>query len=107
MSLQKYQQDVDVWASQFETPYWKPLEMMARLSEETGEVARELNHQFGPKKKKSNEQEGQLGEEIADVLFTLLCLANSQKIDLDESFQKVLDKCYGRDNNRFEKKQSK
>ena len=58
---------------------------------------------FGAKKKKPTEETQELSLEIADVLFTLICLANSQKIDLDESWKKVMDKCYGRDKDRFEK----
>lgn len=105
MSLKDYQKQVDVWAMQFETPYWKPLEILARLTEEIGEVARETNHLFGPKKKKGNELERKLGEEFADVIFTIMCYANSQNINLDEYMDKVIiDKCYGRDNDRYKKK---
>lgn len=101
----KYEQEqVHKWASQYKIPYWQPLEIMARLTEEVGELAREVNHLFGPKKKKSTENKADLGDEIADVIFTLSCLANSQKIDLDKNFARVMDKCYGRDKDRFEKK---
>ena len=72
--------------------------------EETGELAREINRRFGPKKKKSSEAEKDIGEEIGDILFTLTCLANSLKIGLDESFRKVMDKCYGRDKDRYAKR---
>jgi len=72
--------------------------------EETGELAREVNHVHGPKKKKSFEEEKEIGIEIADIIFTLCCLANSQGIDLDKEFAKVMDKCYGRDKERFERK---
>ena len=104
MSLKKIQNDVHEWTSQYKIPYWAPLEIMVRLTEETGELAREVNHRFGPKKKKSSEDKAELGDEIADIIFTLSCLANSQGIDLDESWKKVMDKCYGRDKDRFEKK---
>jgi len=57
-----------------------------------------------PKKKKSDEEIRELGEEIADIIFALCCLANSKGIDLDESFKRVMDKCYTRDKDRFEKK---
>lgn len=84
--------------------YWEPLEILARLVEETGELAREINHLYGPKKKKSNEDTKELADEIGDIIFTLCCLANSKGIDLDKAFQKVMDKYYNRDNSRYEKK---
>ena len=103
MSLKKIQKEVDDWIRQYPEGYWKPHEILARLAEETGEVAREVNHLFGPKKKKKDEGTTELGVEIADVIFSLCCLANSQKIDLDEAFGKVMDKCYGRDRDRFKR----
>ena len=102
--MKSYQKRVDEWVSQFKIGYWEPLEILARLTEETGEVARELNHRYGPKKKKSTEDLADLEEEVADILFTLACLANSLDLDLDRGFDRVMDKCYGRDKNRFEKK---
>lgn len=104
MSLKDFQKKVDDWASQYKVPYWKPHEILARLTEETGELAREINHLYGPKKKKPTDQTRELGEEMGDIIFTICCLANSQKINLDEAFGKVMDKCYGRDKDRFEKK---
>ena len=105
MSLKDIQKEVDEWIRQYKIGYWTPHEMLARLAEETGELAREINHIYGPKKKKSTEEKKELSDEIADVIFTLTCLANSLEIDLDESFKRVMDKCYGRDGDRFEKKQ--
>lgn len=64
MSFKDMQRDVNEWANQFKIPYWQPLEIMARLSEETGELARELNHRYGPKKKKGSEDVQDLGDEI-------------------------------------------
>lgn len=104
MSLKNVQKEVDTWAQQYKIPYWKPLEIMARLTEETGELAREVNHLYGAKSKKPDEGTRSMGGEIADIIFTLCCLANSQNIDLDEAFKSVMDKCYGRDQYRFEKK---
>jgi len=104
MSLSQNQKEVDEWCQQYKIPYWQPHEIITRLAEEVGEVAREVNHLYGPKKKKPTEQTAELGEEMADVIFTLICLANSKNIDLDEAFKKVIDKCYGRDKDRFEKK---
>ena len=102
--MQDYQRQVDGWVSQYKMGYWKPLEILARLTEETGELAREINHRFGPKKKKATEDKKELEEEIADVIFTLACLANSLHLDIDRGFKAVMDKCYGRDKDRFEKK---
>ena len=104
MPLKKVQQDVDKWTSQFTPQYWPPLEQFARLVEEVGELGRELNHRFGSKKKKFTEQEKELADEIADVIFTLVCLANAQGIDLEKAWAKNMAKHYGRDNTRFKRK---
>lgn len=104
MSLKKCQKEVDKWVSQYKLGYWEPFELLARLTEETGEVAREMNHMYGPKKKKEYEKDNSLAEEMGDIIFTLCCLANKENIDLDESFAKAMAKCYGRDKDRFEKK---
>ncbi len=106
MSLKDIQADADKWTGQFTPQYWPPLAMLARLTEETGEVAREINHLYGPKKKKAGEPEGSIGQEYADVLFTICCMANSQGIDLQEEWNKMMEhKHYGRDKNRYEKKE--
>jgi NTP pyrophosphatase (non-canonical NTP hydrolase) len=60
---------------------------LARLTEETGELAREINHLYSPKKKKSSEETKELSNEISDIIFILSCLANSLSLDLDESFK--------------------
>lgn len=104
MTLKDMQKQVDDWTGQFKIQYWQPHEILARLIEETGELAREINHLYGPKKKKPVEQTKELGDEMGDILFTLSCLANSKGIDLDEAFSRVMDKQYGRDNNRYERK---
>jgi len=105
MSLKDSQKDVDDWANQFNPPYWPIHEQLARLMEETGEVAREINHLHGIKKKKSSEAEGKLSEELSDVIFTVCCIANGEKIDLQEAWDKAMkEKHYGRDNQRFERK---
>ncbi|MDO8513419.1 MAG: nucleotide pyrophosphohydrolase [bacterium] len=104
MSLKPLQKEVDDWVRQFTKPYFQPLSQFARLAEELGEVARVLNYLHGDKKPKATEDYSDLEEELGDVLFTLICLANSQNIDLDQSWQKVMDKCHNRDNNRYEKK---
>ncbi|MBU0471284.1 MAG: nucleotide pyrophosphohydrolase, partial [Nanoarchaeota archaeon] len=62
------------------------------------------NHNFGSKKPKKTEIVKELGSEIGDIIFTLACFANSRNIDLDKEFNKVMDKLYKRDNNRYERK---
>lgn len=104
MPLKDTQKQVDEWTRQYKIQYWQPHEILARLMEEIGELSREINHLYGPKKKKSTEELKELGEEVADIIFTLCCLANSKGIDLDKSFERVMDKCYGRDKDRYEKK---
>lgn len=103
MSFKEYQKLVDRWTSKFIPQYWKPLEIQIRLTEEVGELARELNYKFGPKIKKPDEKEGDIGDEISDIIFTLICLANSQGIDLDEAFRKMMDYKCKRDENRYKK----
>lgn len=105
MSIKQSQDQVHDWVSQYKIGYFQPLEIMTRLTEETGELAREVNHRFGPKKKKPQEETKEIGDEMADIIFTLCCLANSLNIDLDESFARTMDKCYRRDKDRYEKKE--
>jgi NTP pyrophosphatase (non-canonical NTP hydrolase) len=100
------QRRVDDWISQFEEGYWPPLANLARLMEEVGELARLVNHRFGTKPKKPGEAEQELAEELADVLFVILCMANEQEIDLAEAFDRVLDKYRSRDGDRWVRKGS-
>lgn len=104
MSLTKYQENVDDWVKQYKIGYFKPLEIIARLMEEVGELAREINHRYGPKKKKPTEKKNEIGDEIADTIFTLICLANSLNIDLDKSFEKMMKKLNTRDAKRYRRK---
>jgi NTP pyrophosphatase (non-canonical NTP hydrolase) len=104
MSLAESQARVDRWISQFEEGYFHPLTNMARLSEEVGELAREINHRFGQKTKKKEEAEGDLGMEMADIIFVLICMANREGIDLDVAFEKMMAKVEGRDAERWTKK---
>jgi len=98
------QKEIDDWAQTLTEPYWPPLSQMAALTEETGEVARLLNHIYGSKPKKPYEARQELGGELIDVIFAAMCLANRHAIDLDAEFEKKMDKCTGRDKDRFEKK---
>ncbi len=105
MSLRQVQDTVDRWVSGFEEGYFSPLTNLARLSEEVGELAREINHRFGQKTKKPGEAEGSIAMELADVLFVVICLANSQKIDLDRAFADMLEKITSRDADRWTKRE--
>jgi NTP pyrophosphatase (non-canonical NTP hydrolase) len=104
VSLRDAQHRVDSWISQYEEGYFDPLTNLARLSEEVGELAREINHRFGQKTKKLEEAEGDLGMEMADILFVLICMANREGIDLEEAFERMMEKVTTRDNSRWRKK---
>jgi NTP pyrophosphatase (non-canonical NTP hydrolase) len=104
MSLRDYQKQIDDMLQQYEKPYWHPLSQFARMTEEVGEVSRILNHQYGDKPKKPTEEHDDLADELADVIYTVLCLANSQGIELDEPMQRVIAKLETRDAGRFRKK---
>jgi len=106
MELRDAQARVDRWISQFEEGYWPPLVNLARLMEEVGELARELNHQFGAKTKRPDEAEQDLALELADILFVLLVMANQQKIDLSDALEEVLEKYRLRDSQRWTRKEN-
>jgi NTP pyrophosphatase (non-canonical NTP hydrolase) len=101
MSLTEAQRQVDAWISQFEEGYFNPLTNLARLTEEVGELAREINHRFGQKTKKPEEPEGDLGMEMADILFVLICMANREGIDLQVAFDRMMAKIEARDRSRW------
>lgn len=104
-TLKSIQKAVDDWIGQFEEGYWPPLSMLAALIEETGELARELNDREGYKKKRAPDN-ANVGLELADVFFSLICIANYYHIDLDAAFKEVLDKYSKRDMERWTKKSS-
>ena len=104
MSLRENQQAVDRWIGQYKEGYFPPLTNLARLAEEVGELARELNHRFGEKTKKPEEAEASIAMELADVLFVIICLANSQGIDLDQAFAQMMQKVTSRDVDRWTRK---
>jgi NTP pyrophosphatase (non-canonical NTP hydrolase) len=104
MTLRDSQNRVDAWVSQFEEGYFHPLTNIARLAEEVGELAREVNHRFGQKTKKKDEPEGDLGMEMADILFVLICMANREKIDLQDAFDRMMAKVEHRDADRWTRK---
>jgi NTP pyrophosphatase (non-canonical NTP hydrolase) len=101
MGIGEAQRAVDAYITQFAEGYWPPLTNLARLVEEVGELARELNHRYGHKTKKPGEPEQDLALELADILFVLIAIANEQEVDLEEAFRRVLDKYDVRDANRW------
>jgi NTP pyrophosphatase (non-canonical NTP hydrolase) len=101
--MEEYQKAIDAWVKGYAEPYWPPLSQFAHLAEEVGEVGRILNHLYGSKPKKPDEAAQELGEELADVMFCVMCLANSHGIDLDAEMKKVIAKSHNRDKDRFEK----
>lgn len=106
MSLNQAQARVDHWISQFEEGYFHPLTNLCRLTEEVGELAREVNHRFGQKTKKPEEVDGDLGMEMADILFVLICMANREGIDLQQAFDRMMDKVERRDAGRWTRKET-
>jgi len=102
--MKDMQTEVDTYISQFKTGYFSPLANLARLSEEVGELSREINHYYGEKKKKDTEEVNSVKAELGDNLFVLLCIANSLDIDMTESFNETMEKFNTRDKNRFERK---
>jgi NTP pyrophosphatase (non-canonical NTP hydrolase) len=105
MTLADAQRRVDAWVSQFEEGYFHPLTNLARLAEEVGELAREINHRYGQKTKKAEEPEGDVGMEMADIIFVLVCMANREGIDLQEAFERMMRKVETRDDTRWKKKE--
>jgi NTP pyrophosphatase (non-canonical NTP hydrolase) len=106
VNLKEAQERVDAWISQFEEGYWPPLTNLARLIEEVGELAREMNHQFGHKPKRADEAEQDLALELADVLFVLLVIANEQGIDMTDALDQVMEKYRLRDSDRWKRVES-
>jgi NTP pyrophosphatase (non-canonical NTP hydrolase) len=104
MEIRDVQRQVDAYISQFKEGYFPPLVNLARLTEEVGELARELNHAFGPKTKKPDEPEGHIALELGDVVFVCVVLANQLGIDLEEAMTRTLQKYQARDAERWERK---
>lgn len=101
--MKKYQKELDGWFKKNGWEYWPPLSILARLFEECGEFARLVNHMHGTKQKKKNEKSQDIEEEIGDIIYTLICFANSHKINLDRSIRKSFEKVIKRDKKRFKR----
>jgi NTP pyrophosphatase (non-canonical NTP hydrolase) len=104
-TLKELQQEVDDYIGQFKEGYFSPMELMARLTEELGELSREVLHEYGPKKKKESEEEGSIADEIGDILFVLICMANSMDIDLEKAHDRIMHKFNTRDKDRWTRKE--
>ena len=100
MTLTESQQQVDSWIKQYGVRYFSELTNMAMLTEEVGEVARIIARRYGEQSEKESDKNKDLGDEMADVLFVLICLANQTGINLEDALQKNLDKKTTRDSER-------
>ena len=101
MTLKTVQRDVDDWIREYTPGYFSPLMMIARLTEELGELSRAVSYQIGEKRPKPGEDPGSVADEIGDVLFVLVCLANSMNLDMDRIHAKEMKKLRERDANRW------
>lgn len=101
MPINKLQQQVDDWIRQYGVRYFDELTNMAILTEEVGEVARIISREYGEQSFKDSDHKD-LGEELADVLFVVLCLANQTNTDLQASFEQKIRKITERDAQRHQ-----
>ena len=100
MNINNAQRIVDKWIKEHGVRYFNELTNMAQLTEEVGEVARIIARRYGEQSEKDSDKDKDLGEELADVLFVVLCLANQTNVDLQEAFNKRMEKKAKRDHDR-------
>ena len=100
MTLQESQQQVDQWIKTHGVRYFNELTNMAMLTEEVGELARIIARRYGEQSEKESDKNKDLGDEMADVLWVLICLANQTGVDLTEAFKKNVEKKTLRDKDR-------
>ena len=100
MTIKEIQAHVDDWIRKYGVRYFSELTNMALLTEEVGEVARIMARRYGDQSEKKSDKKIKLAEEMADVLFVLICLANQTGIDLEKAFRKNLKKKTKRDSSR-------
>ena len=100
MTISDAQKLVDDWIKTYGVRYFNELTNMAQLTEEVGEVARIIARRYGEQSEKESDKNKDLGDEMADVLWVLICLANQTGIDLEEALRKNLDKKTKRDHSR-------
>ena len=102
MELQKAQKIVDDWIKEHGVRYFDELTNMAQLTEEVGEVARIIARRYGEQSEKESDRSKDLGEELADVIFVVLCLANQTGVDLQKAFDKKMIIKLERDHDRHQ-----
>lgn len=100
MDIKNAQLDVDNWIKEHGVRYFNELTNMAQLTEEVGEVARVIARRYGEQSEKESDKNKDLGEELADVVFVVLCLANQTGVNLQEAFDKKMDLKTNRDHDR-------
>lgn len=100
MDLKNAQLVVDQWINEHGVRYFNELTNMAQLTEEVGEVARIIARRYGEQSEKESDKDKDLGEELADVVFVVLCLANQTGVDLQAAFDKRMEKKGRRDHDR-------
>ena len=105
MNIENAQKIVDNWIKEHGVRYFNELTNMAQLTEEVGEVARIIARRYGEQSEKESDKDKDLGEELADVVFVVLCLANQTGIDLQAAFDKKMDKKTKRDHDRHHNNQ--
>ena len=105
MNIENAQKQVDDWIKQHGVRYFNELTNMAQLTEEVGEVARIIARRYGEQSEKKSDKNKDLGEELADVMFVVLCLANQTGINLQDAFEKKLDIKKKRDHDRHHNNQ--
>ena len=101
LSLKEFQKKIDKWILNH-GGYWSPLSMFSAIVEELGELAKEINQLEGFKPKKPDEPAKKVGEELADVIFAIICVANYYKIDINDELNLVIEKFTKRDSKRFD-----
>src|SRR5580765_1070829 len=101
MSFAPIQKSVDDWIRQQTPGYFQPLQMIARLTEELGELSRAVSYRCGEKKPKPGEKPDEVADELCDLICVAVCLANSMQLDLDVAWKDLLTKLYQRDAGRW------
>ena len=100
MTIEEAQEAVDQWIKENGVRYFNELTNMAILSEEVGEMARIISRRYGEQSEKESDKDKDLGDEMADVLFVIMCLANQTGVDLEEAWKKNMEKKTLRDKDR-------
>lgn len=100
MTIQEAQAKIDQWIQEYGVRYFDEMTNMAILVEEVGEVARIMSRRYGEQSEKESDKNKDLGDEMADVLFVLICMANQTGVDLEKALEKNLEKKTNRDHSR-------